>query len=181
MVTWIQLTSLLLLCLLSELDFSSAFPRARGSVYPEAWPGFEQEQQVKGFNSGIRRPLQHIQALRRPHRRLQSNVHGHVPGKAWQQPQGTSLYQPQSQNQSSLYRQTQNQKHSSLSQTPLTRPRSFEFNLKVPFASSTSPPAQPTSVQLHTSFNHPSGSDAQWVKGSTNDPHGVKNVDQVSK
>ncbi|XP_023267205.1 uncharacterized protein CG5098-like [Seriola lalandi dorsalis] len=200
MCTGLQLASILLVCLLSGLDSSSAFPRAR-SVYPEAWQGIKEKQQG-GYNSGNRRPLQYIQALRQAHRKLQPNVLDQLQAKSWQKPQESSLSYSQSQNQPGVYHETQNPKHPSLPQTPpqrnhpVTKPRSFEFSLKVPFISSLgqnketsqttkgsaggsdgaghySQLYRPTSVQIHSSFNSPSGSN-----GSTN---AGKNVHDVSR
>ncbi|XP_040894082.1 uncharacterized protein LOC121181918 [Toxotes jaculatrix] len=141
MAVGFRLTSILLVCMLSELDHSSAFPRARSSVYPETWQGLSEKPQG-GYNFGNRRPLQYVQALRQAHRKLQPNIHDQFEVKTWQKPQGSSLSHAQIQNHPGVYRQTQSRIHTSLPQPPalenhlLPKPRNFEFSLKVPFASS---------------------------------------------
>ncbi|KAM7414020.1 hypothetical protein PAMA_019036 [Pampus argenteus] len=86
------------------------------------------------------------------------------------------------------------------------KPRSFEFSLKIPFANfpdqskDTSPITKgsalnsggnngashsqlyrPNSIQIHSRFNSPSGSDGFSDKGSTNNPNGGLNVHDASK
>ncbi|XP_044213608.1 uncharacterized protein LOC122986414 [Thunnus albacares] len=226
MATGFQITSILLICFLSEVNYSSAFPRARSSMYPEAWQ-IVRETPQEGYGYGIRRPLQYIQALRQPHRNLQSNVHGQVQIITRQKPQESSLSahsRAQIQNQPGLYHQTQSPyltqpdvatewtQEMSPSQPPPQRnylqskPRSFEFSLKVPFANfphqnkdtssitkgsalnsggsddaSYSQLYRPSSVQIQSSFNSPSGSDGFSDKGSTDNPNGGKNAHDVSK
>ncbi|XP_042352688.1 uncharacterized protein PB18E9.04c-like [Plectropomus leopardus] len=145
---------MLLVFLLSVLDYSSAFPRARSSVYPEAWQGVK-EKQKEVYVYGSRRPLHYIRALRQTHREPQPNIHVPVQIKAWQKHPGGSLRvhnHAQIQNLPSLYHQTRSPyqlwsnvatkgtQEMSILQSPLQRnhplanPRSFEFNLKLPFA-----------------------------------------------
>lgn len=85
---------------------------------------------------------------------------------------------------------------------PLSMPRSFDFSLKVPFdnflgqnkeTSSTTKGSdlnsggsvgaglRPSSIQIYSSFDSPSGSDGFSDKGSSNYPYGGKNAHDVSK
>ncbi|KAM7396282.1 hypothetical protein PAMP_019334 [Pampus punctatissimus] len=151
-----QITSIILICFLREVNYSSAFPRARSSFHPEAWQVVRETPQ-EGYGYGIRRPLQYIQALRQSHRKPQPNVHGQVQAITWQKPQGSSLKarsHAQIPNQPVLYHQTQNPYQTQPDVAPewtqemspsqplpqrnylksKPRPRSFEFSLKIPFA-----------------------------------------------
>ncbi|XP_073327510.1 uncharacterized protein [Pagrus major] len=147
------ITRLFVVFLLSELDYSSAFPRGRSYVHPEAWQGLRRTQE--GYGYGNRRPLQYIQALRQTHSKLQPNVRDQVQVRSWRKPQENSLNvrsHAQIQNQPIPYHQTQSQyepwsavatkwthemspsEHPPQRNHPLSTPRAFEFSLKVPFA-----------------------------------------------
>ncbi|XP_074533935.1 uncharacterized protein LOC141796612 [Halichoeres trimaculatus] len=206
----------LLVFLLKELNYSSAFPRGRSSTSPESGQA-EKEKQKAGYGYGNRRPLHYIRALRqanatsstddqvqaiplaeieesplmlRSFAPIQNQLHPSHPVQNVNQPQpGTKMIQETSP---TLSAQQRNQ---------LTlRPRNFEFNLKLPFANF---PGQnkeddssikgsslgsnqkddqqqyrPTSVQLHSSFNNPSGS---VEKGSTKNPNGGKDTHDPTK
>lgn len=184
---------------------------------PEKWPAVWKKQE--GYGYGYRRPLHYIQALRQQHRKLQLNFHDWVQVENWQKPQERKDHShAQTQNQPSLYHQTQSQyppwsdvvttwpspsQHPTRRNYLLSKPRSFEFNLKIPFSdfsgqnketSSTSKGSdfnsggsegadhyfqlyRPSSVQIYSAFSGTSGSD----KGSANYPNGGKTAHEVSK
>ncbi|XP_035499539.2 hornerin-like [Scophthalmus maximus] len=108
MASWFQLTSILLVCLLSGLEFSSAFPRERSSEYPDSRKHF----------FGNRYSLQYLQALGQPQERRLSIMTDLE----------SSLRRSRFQNLPGLDRT------SILESSPLAGPRSFGFGLKVPSA-----------------------------------------------
>ncbi|XP_027147701.1 bromodomain-containing protein 4-like [Larimichthys crocea] len=212
------ITRILLVFWLSEPHFSSAFPRDRSFVNPVAWHSIKKKQE--GYGYGNRRPLQYIQALRQTHIKLQPNIHDQDPMTAWQKPQSSVHSHAQIQNQPSLYHQTQNpyeprsdvstkwtqetsqSQHPPQRNLPLAKPRSFEFNLKIPFVDSQGQSKEtssttkgldlnsggyngqsyrPSSVQIYTTFNSDSGSDGVSGEGSTKYPNGGKSAHEISK
>ncbi|CAJ1057595.1 uncharacterized protein LOC117814146 [Xyrichtys novacula] len=205
----ILITRLILVFLLRELNYSSAFPRGRSSMYPKSLQREGVKQQER-YGYGNRRPLQYIRALRQANK-TQSISEDQV--KPSEIPEENSLmarsFAP-IQNQAHLSYQTQNLHQPWSEETsPLTQqngrslfePRSFELNLKLPFANLPNPSKdkdlqtkgaglssevkdgqlyRPTGVQIFSSFNSPSGSDDVSGKGSTKNPNGGESPHEVS-
>ncbi|XP_041652406.1 uncharacterized protein LOC121515615 [Cheilinus undulatus] len=206
---------ILLVFLLRELDYSSAFPIGRSLMHPEPW----QKREVYGY--GNRRPLQYIRSLRQAHRK--PSFSDQVPIQNLEKPQENSLRArsfSQIQNEPDLWTETQSlhlpwteqttestAEISAPQRTPVFTPRSFQFNLSIPFASfpdvhkgKTSnlivsdfnsdvkdgtadflQSHRPTSVQISSSFNSPVASDSVSGKGSSKDPNGGQNIPDVIK
>ncbi|CAK6969967.1 uncharacterized protein LOC121898082 [Scomber scombrus] len=165
MVAGFQIISILLICFLSEVNYSSAFPRARSSMYPEAWQGVRKTSQEE-YAHWIRRPLQYIQALRQTQRKLLPNVHSQDqvittrPG-LYHETQSPYLTRPDVANE--LIQKLSPPQRNHLP----PKPRSFEFSLEVPFAKS------PDQNKEHSSIIRVGGY-------STNNPDSRKNT-HVSK
>lgn len=168
-------------------------------MYPGNWPAVMKKE---GFSFGNRRPLHYIHSLRQLNRKLQSDFQDQFPMANWQNFQGTLKDQSKVHTQNQLSNHQSPSLHqpsphvakwntaTSLSQHPLSKPRSFEFNLKIPFTDiseknkGTSSAVKgsgfsnggsegsdhylqrPTSVQVSSSFNAMSGSDDSSGKDS---------------
>ncbi|XP_013770161.1 uncharacterized protein LOC102212022 isoform X3 [Pundamilia nyererei] len=139
----------LLLYVLSDVDYSSAFPGATSPVQPRAWQGGRGEHDVYGSP----RPFQYMRALRPTDPRIYPNVHDQV------QVQSPSSYQPRSNIPAHRPMETYPLQPQAHRNHLVAKPRSFDLSLRIPFAQSrdgANPPRyRPSGFIIDNSFNNP--------------------------
>ncbi|KAL4004013.1 beta-galactoside alpha-2,6-sialyltransferase (sialyltransferase 2) [Sarotherodon galilaeus] len=149
MAAWFLIARFLLLYVLSDVDYSSAFPRATSPVQPRVWQGGRGEHDVYGNP----RPFQYMRALRPTDPKIYPNVRDRVQVKS------PRSYQPRSNIPTHRSMETSPLQDRAHRNHLVAKPRSFDLALRIPFAHSrdgANPPRYgPSGLIIDNSFNNP--------------------------
>ncbi|KAL4004218.1 peptidyl-prolyl isomerase D [Sarotherodon galilaeus] len=149
MVARLLIARFLLLYVLSDVNYSSAFPRATSSVQPRAWQGGRGEQDVYGNP----RPFQYMRALRPTDPMIYPNVRDQV------QVESPTSYLPRSNIPTHRPMETSLLQPRAHRNYLVAKPRSFDISLRIPFAhtrdGANRPRYRPSGLIIDNSFNNP--------------------------
>ncbi|XP_047452722.1 uncharacterized protein LOC125015104 [Mugil cephalus] len=148
------MTRILLVCLLSEVNYSLAFPRGASFLHPKSWQsGGGESQELLGY--GNRRLIQSVESLRVSPRSWRPNIpHDQVnaegqstPVRFLGAPRSARIQNQQLSDVGSRWQQAM---------SPHIQPRGFDISLEIPVKESHKAFLhEPTDFKVQSSFNMP--------------------------